>query len=129
MDINSIITDVRISLMDNMKNLRAFADIVIGGNFVCKSFKVMDGVNGLWVSMPSRPKKNGEWEDIFHPITAEGRTQLFELILDRYNKALEEGAQQPSNSDVASSSISSQNNSASGLPAEIENIPEDDMPF
>ncbi len=86
MDFEKIITDVRVNRVENMKNVKAFADIVIAGHFVCKGFKVMDGQKGLWVSMPSKPSKNqGQWEDIFHPITSEGRSKLFEVILEKFN--------------------------------------------
>ncbi|MBP7653811.1 SpoVG family protein [Candidatus Dependentiae bacterium] len=86
MDLNEVFTDVRINRVENMNNVKAFADIVIAGHFVCKGFKVMDGQKGLWVSMPSRSTKGGQWEDIFHPITADGRAKLFELILEKFEK-------------------------------------------
>jgi len=71
-------------------NLKAFANLTIGSHFVCKGLKVMDGPNGLWVSMPSKKDKEDNWNDIFHPITKEGRESLFKCVLKAYNKKLKE---------------------------------------
>jgi len=112
MDLKSIITDVRVNRVENMKNVKAFVDIVIAGNYVCKGFKIMDGQKGLWISMPSRPSKNaGQWEDIFHPITSEGRTKLFEFILEKFEETegeapvrkkekVESGEEKPNGDDI-----------------------------
>jgi len=86
MKFEELFTDFRVNRVENMNNVKAFVDVVIAGHFVCKGFKVMDGQKGLWVSMPSR-SKGGQWEDIFHPITSEGRAKLFELILEKYENA------------------------------------------
>lgn len=85
----NIISDVKIKKMENASSLKAFATVIIANNYACKGFKVMDGQNGLWVSMPSKLNKTGQWNDIFHPISAEGRTVLFEAILNKYNKEVE----------------------------------------
>ena len=46
----------------------------------------MDGAKGLWVSMPRKKGKDGEYKDIFHPITGKARTDIFDCVLKEYEK-------------------------------------------
>lgn len=50
------ITEVRIKLVRNGGNerLRAFCSVTLDGDFVVRDLKVIDGVNGPFVAMPSR---------------------------------------------------------------------------
>lgn len=121
MNFNELFTDVRITPMENMKNLKAFADVTIAGHFVCKGFKVMDGAKGLWVSMPSRASKGGQWEDIFHPITAEGRARLFDIILEKF--------EQSANEKPESKPAPKKEKSAAAEEEADDLPPEDEIPF
>jgi len=50
------ITEVRVKLLGNRGDrLRAFCWIMIGGEFVVRDIKVIEGTNGYFVAMPSRP--------------------------------------------------------------------------
>ena len=83
------ITDVRLRLKDEEK-LKAVASITIDECFVIHDLKVIDGKDGLFVSMPSKKNAEGAHKDIAHPIKTETRTELQQIVLDAYNKALEE---------------------------------------
>jgi stage V sporulation protein G len=49
------ITEVRIKLMENSDDrLRAFCSITFDDSFVVRDLKIIDGVNGPFVAMPSR---------------------------------------------------------------------------
>ncbi|HUU85431.1 MAG TPA: septation protein SpoVG family protein [Phycisphaerae bacterium] len=49
------ISEVRVKLIGNSKDrLKAYCSITIGGNFVIRDLKIIDGTNGLFVAMPSR---------------------------------------------------------------------------
>ncbi|HPG31904.1 MAG TPA: SpoVG family protein [bacterium] len=122
LNLNEIFTDVRVNRVENMNNVKAFADVVIGGNFVCKGFKVMDGQKGLWVSMPSRSTKGGQWEDIFHPITADGRAKLFELILEKFEKTPLKTAE-PGQAPAKSKTSKMENSETDGDSKTDEEIP------
>lgn len=77
--------------------VKAGASVVIDNAIVVKGIKVIEGPNGLFVAMPSKPKKeNGEvvqengktvYNDIVHPISAEAREVFVKAILDAYNQA------------------------------------------
>lgn len=78
------ITDVRIYLRENSGNLKAYASVTLDGAFVVHGIKVLEGENGLWVSMPSTRNRRGEFKDVFHPITRESRDQLVNAVLQAY---------------------------------------------
>ncbi|MBN1489805.1 MAG: septation protein SpoVG family protein [Phycisphaerae bacterium] len=51
------ITEVRVRLIPNRSNkdrLRAFCSVTLDGEFVIRDLKIIDGVNGIFVAMPSR---------------------------------------------------------------------------
>ena len=77
----------KINLFKNQTgNVKAFASVTLGGEYVINDLRVMDGAKGLWVSMPSKKGKDGEYKDIFHPITAKSRTDIFDCVLKEYEK-------------------------------------------
>ena len=77
---------------------RATASVNINGCFAVRGIKVMDSSKGLFVSMPqnSYTTENGEtrYSDVFHPITAQARTELYDKVLEAYEQKLEEGQEQ-----------------------------------
>ena len=44
--------------------LKAFADVKFADSLVIKGFCVMEGKNGIFVSMPRKAAKDGRWFDI-----------------------------------------------------------------
>ena len=43
--------------------IRGFFDLKTEEGLVVKGFKIIEGINGLFVSMPSEKNKDGEWQD------------------------------------------------------------------
>lgn len=66
--------------------LKAFVDLSIGDSFIVKGFKVVEGENGLFVSMPSSPGKDGKWYDAAFPTTKEKRQEIAEIVLSAYKQ-------------------------------------------
>lgn len=83
------ITDVRIRLKDETK-LKGIASITIDECFVVHDIKIIDGKDGLFVSMPSKKNAEGVHKDIAHPIKTETREELKTAVLEAYKVALEE---------------------------------------
>ncbi len=83
------ITDVRIRLKDEEK-LKGIASITIDECFVVHDIKVIDGKDGLFVSMPNKKNAEGVHKDIAHPIKTETRMELQAIVLEAYKKALED---------------------------------------
>jgi stage V sporulation protein G len=77
------ITQVKVFPVDEEK-LKAYVSIVLDDCFLVSDLKVIHGPNGLFISMPSKRKKNGEFKDIAHPLNRETREQMERRILEEY---------------------------------------------
>lgn len=84
------ITEVRIKKVDSGNNLRAIAAITIDGVFVVHEIRVIEGRDGLFIAMPSRKTPNGEHKDVAHPINTETREMIEKVVIEEYNKAIQE---------------------------------------
>ena len=62
----------------------------IKGAFAIRGVKIIEGSNGLFVSMPSY-KAGNEYKDICFPITQECRKQLHEAVIGAYEQAISQG--------------------------------------
>jgi len=71
-------------------NLKAFCSVVFDDVFIVHSVKVIQGKEGLFVAMPSREGKGGEFRDTAHPIDNQFRLELEEAVLGKYRELVEE---------------------------------------
>jgi stage V sporulation protein G len=81
------ITDVRIRKVTGEGKLKAYVTVTFENAFVIHNVKVIEGENGVFIAMPSRKTKNGEYKDVAHPINSEFRAQMQERILKEYDEA------------------------------------------
>lgn len=66
--------------------LKAVASITIDDCFVVHDIKIINGKDGLFISMPSRKTPEGEYKDIVHPINTETREMIRVAIMEAYSK-------------------------------------------
>jgi len=85
------ITDVKVIPVDDEK-LKAFVSIVFDHCFVVTDIKVINGPKGLFVSMPSKKRKDGTFKDIAHPLNNQMRQYLEEKVLGVYRQQVSAGA-------------------------------------
>lgn len=78
------ITDIQVYMIDEEK-LKAFVVVTIDNCFVVRDIKVISGPQGVFVAMPAKRSKTGEFKDIAHPINKETRTMFEEKILKAFN--------------------------------------------
>lgn len=83
------ITEVKIFPVSEEK-LRAFVSIVFDHCFMVNDIKVIHGRDGLFISMPSRRKKNGDFKDVAHPLNNETRSRIEDRILAEYGHVLQD---------------------------------------
>jgi stage V sporulation protein G len=83
------ITEVKVFPIQEEK-LKAFVSIVFDHCFMVNDIKIIQGRDGLFISMPSRKKKNGEFKDVAHPLNNETRRMIEEKVLGEYDQALRE---------------------------------------
>ena len=80
------ITEVKVYPAKDGGRLRAYATIVFDNSFIIRDLKVIEGNKGLFVSMPSRRRKDGSFRDIVHPLNSEMRKGIEEEVVEEYNK-------------------------------------------
>lgn len=81
------ITQVRVFPVEEEK-LKAFVSIILDDCFVVSDIKIIQGSNGLFISMPSKKRKNGTFRDIAHPLNNETRRMLETTIIGKYQEVL-----------------------------------------
>ena len=88
------ITEVKVFPIQEEK-LKAFVSIVFDHCFMVNDIKIIQGKDGLFISMPSRKKKNGEFKDVAHPLNNETRRMIEDRILTEYDRVLQERGEAP----------------------------------
>lgn len=84
------ITDVRVRKIAKEGKMKAVVSITLDNVFVVHDIKVIEGEKGLFIAMPSKKSSDGEHRDIAHPINSETRDSIQKIILEAYEKAMEE---------------------------------------
>ncbi len=80
------ITEVKI-FPANEGKLRAYATMVIAESFIVRDMKVIQSDDGtLFISMPSRRKKDGSYKDVAHPLDQSTRNSIEEIIIEEFEK-------------------------------------------
>ena len=82
------ITEVKVFPVKEEK-LRAFVSIVLDDCFIVNDIKIIQGRESLFISMPSRRKKNGEFKDVAHPLNNATRRWIEGTIIDEYHAVVE----------------------------------------
>src|SRR6185436_15303476 len=94
------ITDVKVIPVDDEK-LKAFVSIVFDQCFVVTDIKIIHGPKGLFVSMPSKKRKDGTFKDIAHPLNNQMRQYLEEKVLSLYRQQVPQSAAVPAEAPPA----------------------------
>ncbi len=77
------ITEIKVYPVKDSGRLKAYATMVLDGCFIIRDLKIIEGDKGLFVSMPSRRRKDG-FRDIVHPLNSGTRTKIEDLIIAEY---------------------------------------------
>jgi stage V sporulation protein G len=85
------ITEVKVYPSKDSGRLKAYATIVFDNSFIVRDLKVIEGDKGLFVSMPSRRRKDGTFRDIVHPLNSEMRTTIEEAIIAEFKRVQASG--------------------------------------
>lgn len=104
--------------------LRAYFDLRTSDGFIIKGFKIVEGINGLFVGMPSQQNKEGEYYDSVYA-DKELKDDLEKLAIREYGQESTEmnTAQLPNNN--------SQPNDVGNQTPDVKNeqFQDDDIPF
>ena len=73
----------------SLGHMKGLAQIVLNDQMVIRGLRVMDGVNGLFVSYPLDPFYKGEdFKSICNPITRQLREHIENCVLEKYQAAV-----------------------------------------
>jgi stage V sporulation protein G len=90
------ITEVKVYPAKDNGRLKAYATIVFDNDFIVRDLKVIEGNKGLFVSMPSRRRKDGSFRDIVHPLNSETRSAIEKQIIEEYERVAQLEVSNPS---------------------------------
>lgn len=79
------ITEVKIFTV-NEERLKAYATITIDDAFIIRDLKIIKGHEGLFVAMPSKRRKDGQFKDIAHPLNQETREMIEKAVFDAFEE-------------------------------------------
>lgn len=82
------ITEVKVYPVDDSGRLKAYATMVFDDCFIIRDLKIIEGDNGVFVSMPSRRRKDG-FRDIVHPLNSDTRKMVEDAVVEEYKKTAE----------------------------------------
>jgi stage V sporulation protein G len=84
------VTEVRVFPVEEEK-LKAYVTITFDHCFLVRDLKIIRGTTGLFVSMPSKKRKDGTYKDIAHPLNNETRRMIEQRIIAEYQRVLAQG--------------------------------------
>lgn len=74
----------------SLGHLKGLAQVVLNDQLVIRGLRIMDGLNGLFVSYPMDPFYKGEdFRSIVNPITRQLREHVENCVLEKYQAAVE----------------------------------------
>ena len=80
---------MKISRMNtgNWGKVRAFFDLTTQDGFTIKGFKLIEGINGIFVSMPSQIGNDEQYYDTIWVESKQLRDDLTQLAISEYNNS------------------------------------------
>lgn len=85
------ITEVKVFPAREGGRLKAYATIVFDNCFIVRDLKIIEGHKGLFVSMPSRKRKDGTFKDVVHPLNADMREMIEQEVIAAFDHAEKTG--------------------------------------
>jgi len=85
------ITSAQVSLFKGPGKTKAMARVTINDQLQLTGLRVVDGVNGFFVSYPLDPNYKGEeYHSIYYPINKELREHIEQVVLEKYQDVRED---------------------------------------
>ncbi len=83
------ITDIRIKEVTTGGKLKAYVTVTFDDCFVVHNLKIITGQSGMFIAMPSRRTKSGEYKDVAHPINSSFRQMIQKQIIEEFEKIIQ----------------------------------------
>lgn len=85
-----IITSVRIKTINTGNRMVALASITLDGMIAVHGVKILKSQDGYFLAMPSRTIKPGQFEDVVHPVNADVRAAIENIVFRSYEFCAEQ---------------------------------------
>lgn len=79
-----IITSVRIKTLNTGNRMVALASITLDGMIAVHGVKILKSQDGYFLAMPSRTIKPGQFQDVVHPVNADVRAAIENIVFRSY---------------------------------------------
>ena len=76
----------RLVKFDGDGTVKAYCDVAVGDTVLVKGLRVVEGKNGLFVSMPRQQGKDGHWYDSVSLLTKEAKAGVGRVVLEAYQQ-------------------------------------------
>lgn len=83
-----IITDIKVRKLFEEGPMKAIISVTFDGQLALHDIKVISVRDKNFIVMPSRKNPDGTYRDIVHPINAEFRGEMEEMVLRAYEEEL-----------------------------------------
>ena len=80
------LTVTRLVKFDGESTVKAYCYLAVGDQFLIKGLRVVEGKNGLFVSMPRQQGKDHRWYDSVVALTKETKTAVGRVVLEAYQQ-------------------------------------------
>jgi stage V sporulation protein G len=74
----------RMYRLNGDSSTKAFCDLSVGEFMVIKGLRIVQGKNGLFVSMPREQGRDGKWYSRAYPLSKEALQKISEVVLSAY---------------------------------------------
>lgn len=86
---------VRITHESEDGSVKAFCSVTLYGTIAIRGIRVVEGKNGLFVSMPGSWNRKNEYMDTVFPVTKQAHEELYEAVMQAYKQHLEQNNSGP----------------------------------
>ena len=83
-----VITDIKVRKLFDEGPMKAIISVTFDGQLALHDIKVISVREKNFIVMPSRKNPDGTYRDIAHPINADFRGELEEMVLRAYEEEL-----------------------------------------
>jgi stage V sporulation protein G len=80
----------RMRVLKGDSPVKAFCDMNIGGVFVVRSLRIVEGPRGLFLGMPQEKGKDGKWYKTFYTTSNEIKDAIQEKAIKKYEETIAE---------------------------------------
>jgi len=74
----------RLHKLEGTGSTKAFCDLSVLDSIVIKGLRIVEGKDGLFVSMPREEGKDGKWYNTVIPLKREIKDEIERLVLEAY---------------------------------------------